>query len=260
MWTSTRTSRNQKENFQQMEKPNECGRLYQFGFSISWKNLCFFCNDSTLERLIFLLIFSCVGCVNDPEQILRRELKHAETVIELGLAINPVHDGIIEFPDPIFQKPMTKLPAEIGRFTNVEKLWLTGNHLDMLPSEFGNLKKLRELDLSFNRFVEFPASIYSLVELEALILSTNQISCLPSKISQLAKLKELRLSGNRISELPVEIGSLQDLESLSLSRNRLTALPAEVGKLSHLTMFWLDKNFLDDLPGEIGNRFFSRIC
>jgi len=139
-----------------------------------------------MKTLLVLIALSLIGCVNDPAQELRDNLKDAEKVTELKLGIHPLQPKNViyfDFPMPKIQRPMEKLPKEIGQFKNLQKLFLGANALDRLPKEFGNLTKLQELELPQNRFTHIPLILSRLTELEVLDFTYNQISSYPSHLA-----------------------------------------------------------------------------
>ena len=169
---------------------------------------------------------------------------------------------------------LTMLPPEIGQFTKLEKLNLSGNRLTGLPPEIGNLTELKELELHYNLITQLPTEIGKLTNLERLDLFKNQLTSLPPEISNLTKLerlgllcnqlshlpskfdklielKELILGGNQLETLPPEIGRLTKLKKLSIFQNRLRSLP-DIGGLTDLERLILSDNQLETLPSEIG--------
>lgn len=147
---------------------------------------------------------------------------------------------------------LTKLPAEIQRFTSVERLDLQHNYLTELPPEIGRLGELVDLDASLNRLSSLPKEIGLLKRLERLDLSGNHLTALPPELGQLSRLEFLDLSGNYLTDLPPEIGALPNLKILNLSGNKLSSLPSAVGQLRNLRILDLGSNGLSALPPEFG--------
>ncbi len=116
-------------------------------------------------------------------------------------------------------KGITKLPKEIGDFTNLVTLDLYSNFLENLPKEIGQLINLTYLSLFKNPIIELPKEIGELINLTSLNFSQNQLKELPKEIGQLTKLTFLNLSSNRLKKLPKEIFNLSMLENLFLSKN-----------------------------------------
>jgi len=150
------------------------------------------------------------------------------------------------------KKGLSVLPPEIGKLTNLTKLYLGGNQLSALPPEIGKLTNLTKLDLRGNHLSALPPEIGKLTNLAMLDLRGNHLSALPPEIGKLTNLAMLDLRGNHLSALPPEIGKLTNLAMLDLRENHLSALPPEIGKLTNLTKLYLGGNQLPTLPPEIG--------
>ena len=69
-----------------------------------------------------------------------------------------------------YQSIYTNIPREIGSFTQLERLSLSGHKLTWIPKEIGNLKNLKEL-----------------------YFWNNNLTSIPKEIGKLKKLKELEL-------------------------------------------------------------------
>ena len=87
-------------------------------------------------------------------------------------------DGRVIHLDLGFNRLSGEIPAELGRLTNLERLWLVGNQLTgEIPAELGSLSNLEELWLDVNQLSgEIPAELGSLSNLEELWLDVNQLS------------------------------------------------------------------------------------
>jgi len=135
-------------------------------------------------------------------------------------------------------KGLTKLPLEIGRFTQLTGLSLVGNQLTALPPEIGQLTQLTWLSLEGNKLTALPSEIGQLTLLTSLGIRGNQLTALPPEIGQLSQLTKLYLYDNQLTALPPEIGQLTNLKTLILGNehgcNKLTALPPEIGLLVNL--------------------------
>jgi len=180
---------------------------------------------------------------------------------------------------------LNKVPAEIGKLSNLVSLQIDGDFID-LPSEIGSLTKLNSLSIQSSLLVNLPPEIGYLSNLTMLDLYSDKIESLPKQIEQLAnlkklcitysdrlseevkshrkhirmpegiwrlyKLEELNLSGTLLFDLPSEIGQLSNLVTLNLSDTQLTNLPPEIEQLSNLVSLNLSKNQLATLPSQIG--------
>ncbi len=146
---------------------------------------------------------------------------------------------------------MTRLPAEIGKLTNLTRLDLSGNQLRRVPREITKLTNLISLYLSANALTSVPPEITKLTSLGSLGLGFNQLTRVPAEIAQLDNLTSLYLRENRLKSLPPEIAKLTKLTSLALYSNQLSSLPPEIAKLTNLTRLDLHENRLTSLPLEI---------
>ncbi len=155
---------------------------------------------------------------------------------------------VLGFPDG----PLTTLPPEIGRFTALERLYLSSEQLTTLPPEIGKLTKLTMLDIHDNPLISLPPEIGKLTNLKELDLRGNQFITPPSECWNITNLRHLFFGGNQINTLPAEIGKLTNLEVLGLNDNEFTTLPPEIGKLANLEGLSLQGNQLTTLPPEIG--------
>ncbi|WP_420635000.1 leucine-rich repeat domain-containing protein [Candidatus Palauibacter sp.] len=152
-----------------------------------------------------------------------------------------------------------RIPVELGRLANLERLFLNGNNLSgSIPPELGSLAKLKDVTLWHNSLTgPIPPELGSLVDLERLALLGNRLDGpIPPELGRLANLKQLLLNGNHLSgPIPPELGSLTSLERLELSYNRLRGpIPPELGGLNHLEGLYLNRNNLSGpIPPELGS-------
>jgi Leucine-rich repeat (LRR) protein len=151
------------------------------------------------------------------------------------------------------------IPPEIGKLSKLTKLALQNNQITIIPLEICKLFQLRELGLSHNRISVIPLEIGNLLQLQHLNLCDNQISIIPPEISQLLQLQELYLYNNQISVIPPEIGQLLRLQYLNLGRNKISTIPSEIGNLLQLQELGLSYNRISVIPSEIGHLSQLRI-
>ena len=106
------------------------------------------------------------------------------------------------------------IPASFGNLVNLEVLNLKGHVISgPLPVELGNLRALRQLDLSGNRISgQIPASLGQLAALEELQLQSNTLTgSIPAALTALTNVEEMRLSGNALSGcIPDELEAVED--------------------------------------------------
>ncbi|KAJ3104110.1 hypothetical protein HDU97_009559 [Phlyctochytrium planicorne] len=120
--------------------------------------------------------------------------------------------------------PLSSIPAELVKLTELESLNLSGNLLEQPSFSFLRyLQKLKVLILSANRFnlVEIPDWIRTLTNLEVLDLSSNSfVAPVSGKFVGLNKLKSLDLSSNSFDTMMIDPQSLPPtIEYVNLDGN-----------------------------------------
>jgi Leucine-rich repeat (LRR) protein len=128
---------------------------------------------------------------------------------------------------------------------NLQKLNLSGRHLQSLPKEIGLLTNLTCLGLHNNQLQSLPLELWSLPNLQLLSLNKNQLQCISPEIGQLVNLKTLYLSNNQLKSLPNEIKYLVNLELLHLMENPLESLPMGMESLVKLRELSLFNDYLE---------------
>jgi Leucine-rich repeat (LRR) protein len=168
---------------------------------------------------------------------------------------------------------LTELPAAIGRFRDVPRLYAEGNRLATVPDQVGDMFRLTWLNLAQNRITSLPRSLAWLPELRTLYLSKNELTAIPATVFELAGLHTLSIGDNQLTEVPEAIGELSELDDLSLYGNRLRDLPRSLARLpltflhlgDHqwaeppavlaeihtLETLWIASSALERLPAEI---------
>jgi len=68
---------------------------------------------------------------------------------------------------------LTKLPPEIGRLSNLTKLYLNNNQLKEIPAEIGQLRQLKELNLRNNKLTDLPSELANLWKLAVFDIEEN---------------------------------------------------------------------------------------
>ena len=160
-----------------------------------------------------------------------------ESILEASVG----ESSAITFPDKSIRKNLHlgtsnlwELPADLGGFKNLQRLFISYGGLTSLPAEIGQLSRLERLFADFNNLVALPPEIAGLQSLVVLSLTNNKLIELPREIGQLENLEALLLEHNDLRELPSEIGDLAGLVDLSLAYNKLSHLPPTFGNLSRL--------------------------
>ena len=163
-----------------------------------------------------------------------------------------------------------RIPAQLGRLTNLEGLHLGNNLLSgAIPPELGDLSNLETLSLDTNRLNDsIPPDLGDLTNLTNLSLARNELSgAIPPELGDLLKLERLSLEDNGLSgSIPAALGNLstsadddnKPLQNINLSCNLLTGnAPSELGDLPSLRVLLLDNNKLNteaaDRPASFSN-------
>ena len=176
-----------------------------------------------------------------------------------------------------------RIPAEIGRLTNLTLLTLGHNRLTGgIPPEIGNLTKLEQFSVENNQLTgTIPAALGRLTDLTFLAIDRNRLTgsippeignlrnlgtfwapandlsgSIPPGIGNLSALRHLGLHDNSLTgNIPRALGNLTSLAQLVLSRNRLVGMiPPELGDLASLEVLLLNQNRLDGgVPPELGD-------
>ncbi|CAH0554418.1 unnamed protein product [Brassicogethes aeneus] len=143
---------------------------------------------------------------------------------------------------------LTKLPDEIGVFSDLLTLNLQDNNLTGLPKTIANFKKLIKLNLNRNILNQIPVELCTLTELKQFSISHNQLECVPTEFSNLIMLEKLDLSNNSVSNLPPGLGFLIRLNEINLSNNKLREIPPDLVNLRDLLKLDLRNNNIQYLP------------
>lgn len=166
------------------------------------------------------------------------------------------------------------LPADFGRLTELDTLWLYGNY-KKLPESFGNLRKL-DFFIANNGsgFNSIPESIGNLVNLTKLHLSVD-VPSLPKSFTQLVNLQYLSFKGNlnylpndfdklenlvsfgaiyvQLKEIPTNFGNLENLREFNVAGNEITSIPESVGKLKNIRELNFARNDISTFPRSFAN-------
>ncbi|XP_061094128.1 leucine-rich repeat-containing protein 40 [Conger conger] len=132
--------------------------------------------------------------------------------------------------------------------TDLTKLLLSSNKLDVLSEDVRLLPALVVLDVHDNKLTTLPKSIGELENLQKLNLSHNKLKELPEELWLLKNLRTLQLQQNLLEELPDGVGQLEMLDDIDLSNNEMTTLPESLGNLTHLVKLNVSYNKLKSLP------------
>lgn len=145
----------------------------------------------------------------------------------------------------------TELPDEIGAFSNLEFLDLTGlNRLSHLRSRLRGLKKLKHLRI--NSQEQLPDDSFEGLDLESLFLNLGFNSRIPQTLFHMENLGELELHAF-INTLPPDFSRLKNLRCLLLFLNCVPDFPGEILELPGLQKLHLTSSYknMSSLPEDI---------
>lgn len=174
-----------------------------------------------------------------------RRIEEAERTGVTKLDLNGLGRGEGSLPGKL-----VRLPPEIGRLHQLERLRLTQNSLTDLPNEVTRLQKLEILALGGNAFTKLPAALLKLRRLRQLYLWGHPGLNLQG-IGNLIELRLLYLNAIGLPEVPAELAKLERLVSVVLEKNRLASLPRFLEKMAaqgRLTSLCLNGNAVLGLP------------
>ncbi|XP_060791597.1 volume-regulated anion channel subunit LRRC8A-like [Neoarius graeffei] len=153
----------------------------------------------------------------------------------------------------LWDNQIAYIPIQIGKLTNLERLYLNCNKIDKLPSQLFFCRKLRFLDLSHNNLSSIHPDIGLLQNLRYFAVTANKIEILPPALFQCKKLRTLNLGKNCLTALSSRFGELTFLTQLELHGNLLEGLPVELGKCCMLKRSGLvvEEELFKTLPPEV---------
>lgn len=141
-------------------------------------------------------------------------------------------------------KRLNEVPEAISEIPDCEWIDLSFNKLKEVPDtlwpEHGQLPphkctNLKKLDLSRNQLDLLNDGVCNFRSLEELYIQSNQIATIPPKIGDLKMLKFFDFSGNMITALPPSLQDLHLVTDMRMSNNELLMIPepAEWAMLKH---------------------------
>lgn len=164
--------------------------------------------------------------------------------------------------------------VKVVKLKGIEKLDLSGNHLDRLPPiqriqgikelvlennqfekiqvwKIHRLKSLQELELSQNP-IKIDRRWYGLLsQIEILKLNKCDLQSIHPSIYKMTNLKDLQLQVNRLVAIPEGISNLRNLSKLSFYKNEIDQLPLELFELENLELIDLYYNKLEIIPEQL---------
>ena len=140
------------------------------------------------------------------------------------------------------------LPESIGKLKNLDCLIIYENKISVLPESFSKLTSLRHVDIRFNNLKKFPEQITELSKLEILHIENNSIKAVPEGVSKLKVLNELGFGGGSLGVLPEALMSLESLNKLNVESSALTRVPESIKRLKNLKILDLSSCYMTDFP------------
>ena len=170
-------------------------------------------------------------------------------------------DEAISYQDALLQRDKNKVLKikardaadleQIGTFTNLRSLSLSGNEQLKGFQFLEGLHSLEELYLEKMKLRDIPAELTSLKKLTVLFLGYNLIEDF-SLLSKMKGLVDLGLEGLSLKKIPPEVLGLKQLKVLGLAENSIRGV-APLKALSELEQLYLSTNSLTKLPGELAS-------
>lgn len=141
-------------------------------------------------------LFLTNNCFREIPAVLA-QCQHLTMVSFKGNGLQQFGEGVL--PDGLkwlilTDNQLSALPADMGRYRQLQKCALAGNQLQQLPDSMQHCRELGLLRLSLNRFTAFPNWLFQLPKLAWLALGANPATpvALTSDVPQLA-LDDFRL-------------------------------------------------------------------
>lgn len=140
----------------------------------------------------------------------------------------------------IHHQKFPTFPEEIRKFTNLQYLDLSKNHIKVVPEWIGELKSLQMLILSRNSIDTLPSGIGNLVHLKYFIMNRTTLASLPPEIGNLKELQYMDLWDDNLDDFPNDLGQLTKLRILDLRDVAITDEEQALLKsyLPHTTIFF----------------------
>ena len=153
---------------------------------------------------------------------------------------------------------LTSLPAEIGKLTKLEQLFIANGALTELPAEMANLVSCTDLELyNCPMMKKFPMVLAKMPELVTLQVANNrqwEADDLLEGLKALAtgpsaeKLQLLYFNQNSLEVIPKEIKNMKKLGLLDFASNKIHTIEEPWGTDIKPVQLYLDNNQLTSFP------------
>lgn len=154
---------------------------------------------------------------------------------------------------------LRSLPAEIGKLTKLQYLFIANGALETLPEEVGDLLSCTDFELyNCSKLKTFPLQIARIPELVSINISNNsqwsaeQIYAGMDAIARGAskeKIQILYARQNSLEELPESFKNMTKISLLDLAYNKISKVHP-LGKNVSPVQLYLDNNLLETLPAD----------
>ena len=140
----------------------------------------------------------------------------------------------------IHHQKFATFPEEIRKFTNLQYLDLSKNHMKSVPGWIGELTSLQTLILSKNNIDTLPSQIGNLVHMKYFIMNRTTLTSLPAEIGNMKELLYLDLWDDNLDDFPNDLGQLTKLRVLDLRDVAITDEEQALIKsyLPHTTIYF----------------------
>lgn len=154
---------------------------------------------------------------------------------------------------------LKSLPAEIGRLTNLQYLFIANSAVESLPEELALLSSCTDLEIyNCPRLKRFPTQIAQMPELISINISNNAqwsseeiyagLDAIANGASR-EKIQILYARQNMLEELPASFRNMTKISLLDLAYNRISKV-MPLGKSVSPVQLYLDNNLLEGLPAD----------
>ena len=153
---------------------------------------------------------------------------------------------------------LTSLPAEIGRLTKLEQLFIANGELTELPAEIANLVSCTDLELyNCPAMTKFPMALAQMPALITLNLANNTQWSADEVLNGLKaiaagpsaeKVQLLYLNQNNLEVIPKEIKKMKKLGLLDFASNKIHTIEEAWGTDIKPVQLYLDNNQLSSFP------------
>jgi leucine-rich repeat protein SHOC2 len=177
----------------------------------------------------------------------------------------------------IQQEPLDKFMARIGKFPQLEILFLVNNQLQRLGADIGQCQSMFAFSSRKNPILELPASFFSLASLLYLELNDTRLAEIPVDMAALHRLELWRMAGTQTDTLrfndtmpglsrlrvfqmydtplchfPQFLLSCKELEEITLVNCQLSSLPDSLFLLPKLRRINVSENQIAAIPSSWG--------